>query len=287
MTAPDRIAARVRLDTRPFWRLRLSASLPRWVLYATAAVGIIATTRFAIAPPRPPSARVAVDAGPDLGGEGFATLFARRYMTWSAASPSAHAEGLAAFVNATTDPDLGLSPPARGSQRVLWAEVVGARAIGPGEHLYTVALDTGAPGLSYLSVDVVRTADGGLRLGRYPALVGPPLVTPATTLDGGGVGAVTDVSLIAVLERGLRNYAAGSRPNLAADLTPEAVVSTPPQPLTIDQFEQLRVERDGAVLATVVAHDAQGTSFTLTYELTVVRRSGRWLIAGIQTDPRT
>ncbi|HEY5198842.1 MAG TPA: conjugal transfer protein [Solirubrobacteraceae bacterium] len=287
MSGPDRAGPRVRLETRAFWRVRASASVTRWVLYATAAVGIIATARLAIAPPRPPAARPAPVAVPDTGAEGFATLFARRYMTWSAASPTAHADGLTAFVNAATDPDLGLGQPARGSQRVVWAGIVQAGIGGPGDHLYTVALDTGAAVLTYLSVDVVRAADGALRLGRYPALVGPPATTPATALDGGGVGAVSDPSLSAVVGRGLRNYLAGSRANLAADLSPGTVVSPPPEALEVDQIEQLRVERDGDVLATLVAHDADGTSFTLTYELDVVRSAGRWLIAAIQTDPRT
>jgi hypothetical protein len=281
------MTAHVRLETRPLWRLRVWASVTRWVLYVTAAVGIIATARFAIAPPRPPAARVAGVAAADLGAEGFATLFARRYMTWSASAPTEHARGLTGFGNAATDPDLGLGQPARGSQTVLWVEVVQAHAGGPGEHVYTVAVDTGATALAYLSVDVVRATDGDLRLGRYPAFVGPPVSTAATGLGSGGIGAVSDRSLIAVIGRAMRNYLAGSRANLAADLAPGTVVSTPTQPLSVDEIENSRVERDGDVLATLVAHDAQGTSFTLTYELDVVRTAGRWLVAAIQTDPRT
>jgi hypothetical protein len=288
MNGPVPTRPRVRLETRPFWRFRLSASVGRWVLYATATVGIVATARLAIAPPRPPAAHPVAVVAPDPGAEGFATLFARRYLTWSAASPGEHAEGLAEFVSPATDPDVGLGQPASGSQRVLWADVVQARTGGgAGEHVYTVAVDTGATALTYLSVDVVRTPDGDLELGRYPAIVGPPLIAPATTLDGGGIGAVSDPSLSAVIDRGLTNYLAGSLANLAADLAPGAVVSTPADPLAVDQIEQLRVERDGDVLATLVAGDSEGTSFTLTYELDVVRTAGRWLITAIQTDPRT
>lgn len=280
-------AARVRLDTRPLWLLRLAASLTRWVLYATAVVGISATVRFAVAPPRAPAAHVAPVAAQDRGAEAFAVLFARRYLTWSAASPAAHAAGLAAFLSAATDPDIGLGQPSHGSERVTWADVVQARAVADGEHVYTVALDTGVPTLTYLSVDVVRALDGALRLGRYPAFVGPPLMSPATTLGGGGVGDVSDAALSAVIGRALRNYLAGSRANLAADLAPGAAVSTPTDALVLDQIDLLRVERDGNVLATLVAHASNGTSFTLTYELDVVRTAGRWLITAIQIDPRT
>jgi Conjugative transposon protein TcpC len=287
MSAAEPGQPRVRVETRAFWRLRVSASLTRWVLYATAAVGIITSARFAIDPPRPPAVRVPRVTLPDPGAEGFAVLFARRYLSWSAASPGAHAEGLAAFVNAATDPDLGVGQPARGSQAVVWADVVQASSGGPGEHMYTVALDTGPSRLTYLSVDVVRGAGGALRLGRYPALVGPPAVAPAGALDGGGVGAVSDPGLGAVIGRALRNYLAGSSANLAADLAAGTAVSSPSTALVVDQIDQLRVERDGDVLATLVAHDAAGASFTLTYELDVVQTAGRWLISAIQTDPRT
>lgn len=287
MSASERAGARIRLETRAFWRVRAWASLTRWVLYGVAVLGIIATARFAIAPPRPPAPHVPRVAVPDPGAEGFATLFARRYMSWSAAAPAAHAAGLTQFVNAATDPDLGLGQPVDGSQHVVWAGIVQARAGGPGEHIYTVALDTGAIQLTYLSVDVVRAEDGALRLGRYPAIVGPPVIVPAAGLGGGGIGAVDDPALSAVIGRALRNYLAGSSANLAADLAPGTAVSTPTDPLVVDQIQQLRVEVDGGVLATVVAHDARGTSFTLTYELGVVRTAGRWLITSVQTDPRT
>jgi hypothetical protein len=261
--------------------------MTRWVLYAAAAFGIVATVRFAVAPPRPAVVRQSPVNAVDPGAEAFASLFARRYVTWNAASPAEHAQGLSSFVSAATDPDLGLGQPTRGSEHVLWDGVVQARTVGPGEHLYTVELDTGAAAWTYLSVDVVRTAAGALRLGRYPAFVGPPLVEPASGLDDGGIGSVSDPALSAVVGRGLRNYLAGSQANLAADLDPGTVVSPPSDPLAVDQIQELRVARDGDVLATLVAHDAQGTSFTLTYELEVVQTAGRWLIAAIQTDPRT
>ncbi len=287
MSRPAAGPAGVRVETRPFWRVRVSASLTRWVLYATATVGIMATVRFAIDPPRPAVSRPTPTDVRDPGSEAFATLLARRYLTWSAALPTEHADGLAAFLNTATDPDLGLGQPARGSERVVWADIVQARRVGPGEHTYTVGVDTGAPGLTYLSIDVVRTAGGALQVGRYPAIVGPPVVAPAGGLDGRSAGPVNDPTLSAVIGRGLRNYLAGSPANLAADLAPATVVSTPGTPLAVDQIGQLRVAPDGGVLATVVAHDTRQTSFTLTYEIEVVRTAGRWLIAAIQTDPRT
>lgn len=279
----------IRLETRPLWRLRASASLTRWVLYATAAVGVGTTVRFAIAPPRASVPRAVPVVVVDRAAEGFATLFARRYLTWDAASPAAHADALAQFVGGAIDPDAGMRVPERGSERVDWAEVVQARSAGVGEHVYTVAVDSGRPSPTYLSVDVVRDGGGTLRLGRYPALVGPPAIGTAGNLDDGGIGDVSDASVSSVVERALHNYLAGSGQNLAADLAPGTVVATPVARLALDQVTQLRVARDGRVLATVRARDDRlGASYTLTYELDLLRSSGgRWLVDAIQSDPRT
>ncbi|MEA2299411.1 MAG: hypothetical protein QOF77_2347 [Solirubrobacteraceae bacterium] len=279
--------AAVRLDTRPLWRLRASASLTRWVLYVTAAVGVAATARLAVAPPRASVVKLPPVAGEDHGAEGFATLFARRYLTWDAASPAAHAQGLAAFVGGGIDPDIGLGVPARGFQRVGWAEIVQARAAGSGEHVYTVAADTGGSAPTYLSVDVVRGGSGELSLGRYPALIGPPLIQPAETLDAGGVADVADGAVPTVVERALRNYLAGSAQNLAADLAPGSLVATPDGHLTLERVERLRVAGGGGVLATVAAHDPSGATYTLTYQLDLLQTGSRWLVAAIQSDPRT
>ncbi|MGI8802483.1 MAG: hypothetical protein ACR2KV_09970, partial [Solirubrobacteraceae bacterium] len=212
----------IRLDTRPMWRVRASGSMTRWVLYVTAGVGVATTIRFAIAPPRPAAGRVAPVVVADRGAEGFATLFARRYLTWDAASPAEHQQALAQFIGGTIDPDAGLGLPTRGSQRVEWAEIVQTRRLGPDEHVYTVAAATSATTISYLSVDVVRDATGELRLGRYPALIGPPLMRPALALDSVGVGGVTDPEIPTVVGRALRNSLAGSAQNLTADLTPRS-----------------------------------------------------------------
>jgi hypothetical protein len=279
--------AGIRLDTRSLRRLRVSGGLSRWVLYVTAAVGVGTTVRFAIAPPRPraaPAVRVAVA---DRGAEGFATLFARRYLSWDSGSPASHAQGLAGFIGGSIDPDAGLRVPARGVERVGWAEIVQARASGAGEHVYTVAADTGEATPTYLSVDVVRDGSGELRLGRYPALVGPPLTVPAVGLDQVGVGDVSDPALSIVVERALRNYLAGSGQNLTADLAPGSAVTTPAQRLLLDRVDQARVGPDGGVLATVSAHDPVGVTYTLTYQLDLVRSAGRWLVEAIQSDPRT
>jgi hypothetical protein len=278
--------ARVRLESRPLWRLRAARSLTRWVVYGTALIGIAATARFTIAPPNPRIRAASRVPHTDRVAEGFALLFARRYLTWESTRPALHAKSLAPYLSSSVDPDAGMRIPARGSQRVAWAEIVQTRSLGPAEHVYTVEAQTDAGAVLYVAIDVVRDADRRFALGRYPAFVAGPAIRPAGSLEGEGLGSVSDPAMIAVAERALANYLNGSRQNLDADLAPGAEVASPNVNLEIDSFQALRAEAGRrAVLATVIAHDRAGASYTLTYELDLVRNAGRWELAAIGTDP--
>jgi hypothetical protein len=153
-----------------------------------------------------------------------------------------------------------------------------------GEHVYTVAAQTDSAGLLYLTVGVVRTRQGSLALAGYPAFVGGPAAGPAPA--SGRLRAVADASLKSVVERALRNYLAASGAELAADLTPEARVSLPPWPLTLDSLQRLEWSSDGrSVLAVVQAQDSRGVQYTLAYEVDVVREQGRWEVSAVQMNP--
>src|SRR6516165_11992712 len=107
----------VTISAHPLWRLRVAQELPRYLLYAACAAGLLASARFAIAPPRsrlPPA--IAVSPPPDLAAEGYASLFARRYLTWDAAEPQSSQRQLASLLGPGTDPDGGLRLPAAGEQ---------------------------------------------------------------------------------------------------------------------------------------------------------------------------
>jgi hypothetical protein len=288
--------AQVRIGTRPLWQIRVAREWPRYLLSALAVAGLAASARFAIDPPRPrASAAVAqIPAPPDLAAEGFAVRFARSYLTWNAAEPQAHEEALAPFVGPGIDPDAGLQPPAGGEQRVESAEVVQERELMPAgpahpdEHVYTVAAQTDDAGLLYLTVSVVRTAEGSLALGGYPAFVGAPASGPAQTGAQAHLREVGEPALATVVARALRNYLAASSSELAADLTAGAQVSLPAAALTLESVQRLDwAPGAGAVLAVVAAADARGAHYTLAYELDVARVQGRWEISAIQMDPDT
>jgi Conjugative transposon protein TcpC len=279
---------RVTMTTSPLWRIRLTHELPRYLVCALSISGLLASARFAIAPPRPTASAAPVRTPPprDLAAEGYASLFARRYLTWNAAEPEASQHALAAFVGSGIEPDAGLRLPQVGEQHVDWAEVVQERQSAPGQRVYTVAAQTDTAGLLYLTVSVGRTSDGGLALADYPAFVGAPSSSPAQV--AARPHEVGDPALATVVERALRNYLAASASELAADLTSDARISLPGVGLSLLSMQRIDWLPDGrSVLAVVQAQDGRGARYTLGYELDVVLAQGRWEVSAIQMDPDT
>jgi hypothetical protein len=267
------------------WHIRLTRDAPRYLLYLICFAGLAASARFAISPP---TARLQIVRGTgrdsrDPAAEGFAALFARRYLSWNSAEPQAHGLELPELGGRGTEA-VDLRLPASGEQRVLWTQVVQARTAERGVHVYTVAAETDADGLLYLTVPVARLAEGRLALAGYPAFVGPPASAPAQ-LSGGG-REVGDQALLAVVSRTLRNYLAGSPDELAADLASGARVSLPTQPLSLQSVERALWSMDGrSIRAVIRAADARGVQYTLGYELDVTQAQGRWEVSAVQMDP--
>ncbi len=270
---------------RPLWRLRLTREIPRYLLCALSLAGIAASVRYAIAAPMSEARVVPTDSERrDVAAEGYALLFARRYLTWNAAEAELSGRELSSFAGPQMEPAAGLQLPAGGQQQVAWAAVVQERESLAGEHVYTVAAQTIPAGLLYLTVSVVRTSDGRLALAGYPAFVGPPATSPAQR--GERLREATEPALATVVVRALRNYLAGADGDLAADLTSDARVSVPTLSLTLNSLQHLFWAGDHrSVLAEVQAHDDRGVRYLLGYELDVVYAQGRWEISAVQMDP--
>jgi hypothetical protein len=272
------------ITTTRMWRLRADLSLTRWLVSAAAVVGIVATVRLTLWPSKPPAARAPATSVVDLPAEGFAEQFARTLLTFDASHPDARRRALAAFAGDGLDPDAGFVPPPSGSQQVQWARVVQQRDPRPGEHVYTVAAQTDRAGLLHLAVDVRRDRGGTLRLGGYPALVGPPASAPAKGEPDARLRDVDDAELQATVARALRNYLARDADQLAADLAAGARVTLPERSVRMSGLDGLkRAPGGGAVVATVVATGTRGERWTLRYELDVKQLAGRWEVAAIQT----
>jgi len=274
--------ARVTLEPRRLWSLRVSRSAARWLLYAVALVGVIATARGLVAPVPERVVVTSAASVPDASAQWFALTFTRAYLTWSA-DPSIHQDALSAFLASADDPDGGLTPAGGSTEHLSWLAIASERNGPDGEHDYTVAAATAAGAIRYLALAVARGADGDEMLARYPALVGAPTAGRAGELDGADLPAVTNPAVIAVLERALHNYVDSSAENLAADLASHADVAAVPVGLALRGVVRLAVEPSGAVLATVLVADPQRDLFTLAYELTLAQIGGRWEITRIQS----
>jgi hypothetical protein len=276
----------VSVAPRSIWRIRLARELPHYLLRALAVAGLLASARLAIAPPRPVLARTSASGfvTTNRAAEGFATLFARSYLSWDSRDPEAHRLALAAFVGSWMEPEAGLQPPESGEQQVQWAQVVQARILASGEQLYTVAAQTDTVGLLYLSVGVVRETGGVLALAGYPAFVGAPAATGAVA--PAHLHEVEEPALETVVTRALRNYLARAESELAADLAAGVRVSLPAQTFSLQSLDSLDWSSSGrSVLATLRARDERGGQYTLAYELGVRLNAGRWEISAIQTNP--
>lgn len=272
---------RVEVLTRPAWRVTLGARAPRIVAGVLAGVLIVAGARTVIAgppqPPPPPKAAPAVDQGAQTFAEGFV----RAYLTWDPERPDLREAELAAYASSELDPAAGVEM-SNTTQTVDWTAGVGSEVLDDRRQVVTVAARAGGRAW-HLAVPVIRDARGYLAVAALPALVGPPPTArderPAEEDD------VADTALIAVAQRAVRNYLAGERQNLAADLDPEAVVSLPDSEARVDAIDGVtRSGRDRVAVAVTAVLD--GVRMELRYELGVVKRE-RWYVRSIATDPRS
>ncbi len=272
---------RVTVETRRLWMLRASPACARWLLYGAAVVGIAATVRNAVSPPR---GRVTVIVAPqrsDADGEWFALRFTQAYLSWSP-DLTGHERALAPFIEPIADADGGLQPSPHGREQIRSVAIAGEHDGAAGERDYTVAAVTTAGVTRYLEVAVAAGHGGQVTLARYPALVDAPAALRAGALDGAGLPNLDAPALVATLDRALRNYLAASSENLAADLAPGALVAPVAPGLSLRRVQRLAVASADEVLATIVAADATGNTYTLGYRVWVEQSGGRWEITRIE-----
>lgn len=266
-------------------RLRTRALAPRVAFYVV--VGILSMAGIASifkADPQPTAAAVPKGHGStrDLGAQAFAESFARVYLSWGDGDRGDERERLLAqYLPESLDPEAGVRPGEGSVQDVYWTSVASSRRVDE-RVLVTVAAQT-TDGLLYLNVPVQRDRRGFLYVSSYPAFVGPPPTAdepPELSPED-----VDDEELVRVVERAIKNYLAGSKGNLAADLTPDAVVTLPPSRLTlVEGASVVWLERGRRVRAEIQAEDSRESAWTLSYELEV-RKRDRWYVRSLQADP--
>jgi hypothetical protein len=272
------------IDVRPesLRAARLRAWIPRAVLYFVLGTLCVAGVRAIVeGPPAPIVTPVRSTPAADQGVRSFAEAFTHAYLAWDARKPELREAALAPYVSESLDANGGLQPAGKTRQSVRWTTVLGTRHTATRD-LVTVAAET-TTGLVYLSVPVSRDRRGFLIVSGYPALVGAP--APAKRFVIEPEEAVDDLALRTVVERAVRNYLGRANGNLLADLTPGAVISLPPQTLTIENVVEIAwAERPKRVALTARAKDDRGDTWTLRYEVDVVKQD-RWYVQRLQVDP--
>jgi hypothetical protein len=264
---------RIREVRRSVRRSRLAARAPRHlamaVLLVLIAVGL--RTIFFPSPAALATARPAPAA--DIPSEDLALRFARAYLTYDAADPAAREAALRPYLPSSVAADGGFTAT-HGSRHVLWEDVASDQTALAGGRVITLAVglsDTSVP--IFLAVTVRHEAGRPLSILGYPSLVGAPALT--TTAPEDPREAVSDRAVTEVVDRVLRNYLAGSAPDLRADLTDDAQVTLPTVSLQVSQVSRIdwvAGPGSGAVLATATAEGAEGATYTLTYELGIAWR---------------
>jgi hypothetical protein len=269
--------------TRPLWAIRTAARAPRIAVLAACGLLALAGVRALLAPqpqmPTQPRSAAAVD----VAARAFAEAFAREYLNWNGSNPETRERAIARFLGAEVEPGAGLVVPPRGAQRVSWTAVEGDRAAGERRRIITVAAET-SRGPTRLAVPVSRDDRGLLFVSGVPAIVGPP----ARTSTGAAPPEleVEDRALRAVASRVVRNYVAGERDDLAADLARGAVVSLPELRLKVRSTDAVTwVSEPRRLAVALTASTPDGARLSLRYELGVIRLSGRWVVRTIHINP--
>ena len=109
----------------------------------------------------------------------------------------------------------------------------------------------------------------------------PPL---ARNADPGEGEPVDDGPLEGVVRRAISNYLTLEAPNLRADLDRRALIPLPARPMRVNAVDAPTWLAPGRV-ETLVRASAGGASWTLSYELRVIKRD-RWYVRSIETDSR-
>jgi len=243
----------------------------------------------------------AADSGFPTGlAEAFALQFGNVYLNFSPATAAQRANDLTPFIPVGSDPQFGWN--GAGTQQ-LQSEQVASISVQNAHHAVVTLLAQVSSGLIELGVPVY-SAQGGLVVSAEPALLpGPeratPPSSPSSASDPAAVTALTDQ-----LPGFFRAYASGDQEALGRFLAPGAVVTGLGGAVNFGSISGMEVPSGGATRRIEVSVIWQVTGQTtsrerdrksdkassvndaspgleMTYEMTVVRRSGSWYVEAI------
>ncbi len=255
-------------------------SVGRVALWTLVALLLAKGTAAVLAsPPKRAVGSASQGAAADPASGAFAVRFARTYLS---GSPRELTPLLAPGVGDETTPGAaGTDAP------VEQVEVAGARDLGAGRAIVTVACELGDGRTLYLAVPIVREGAGEVAALGAPAVVaGPPGVARSPTRPGPLAGS-SGAAIADLVRRFLPAYLSASEPgDLSYLLAPGARVTPLGGALRLLAVGMVKQEGDGegprrTAIATARVRGPGGATLRLTYRIEVVRR-GRWYVGGVE-----
>jgi hypothetical protein len=264
-----------------------------WAMVGVGGLGGVAgLVGFAVTSPA--AAPAPVDSVPSVPSEvaGFAQL---AIGAWLGAGPLDETELDSLYL---VDPEVSVDEP---RQRAHSTAVVEARQVSAGYWAVIVAAnvddlqpdgDWAPAGLWFLEVGVIEDSAGGLIVAAEPGFVAPPqgparspkLLSPSLRPPGPDDSAVVDTvnGYLAALLTG--------QGDAARYVAPEAATGVPTSPpfraVTVDRLAITEIDNSTLrVRLSAIATSASDIRRSLSYELTLKARDGRWEVAGISGAP--
>lgn len=259
--------------------LRPAGRLALWAALALLLIRGAAATLAAPASSKPETARRSADGGPGQAAEALAAGFARTFL--EAPTP----EALAPYLAEGAHVPAGEAPSPTGL--VEQTDVVGSARLGGGRWVLTVSCDLRDSRVLDVAVPIVRQGAGGVAALGAPSIVAVPATAGADPERPRPVAGTDGEAIEELVAKFLPDYiSATSSRELAYVLAPGATVV--PLGGSVEYVSSGDVQQLGdgegprRELLVGARLEGPGGTYPVSYRLRVVRRSGRWYVAGVE-----
>ncbi|HXV04469.1 MAG TPA: conjugal transfer protein [Solirubrobacterales bacterium] len=253
----------------------------RTALWAAVALLLVRGTATVLTGPRQAgeaSGAQGVLADPAAGS--LAVRFARAYLEGSSR------ELAPLLAPGAKAPAAAVAAGAGGQIEGAW--VVGARELGPGQAIVTVACQLQGGRTLYVAVPIVREGAGEVAASGAPAVVAGPAGVRAAVAQPRPLAGPGAAEIATLARRFLAAYLSAESPgDFSYLVAPGASVTPPGGGLELLGVEGVGQSEEGegptrTVIASARVRDpASGATYRLAYRLEVVRQ-GRWYVQGIE-----
>lgn len=259
--------------------------------------GVLAIVSSPSSPSRPASPETAAGPRPTFPvalAEAYALEFGSVYLNFSPATAASRSQALAAFLPAGADPQLGWN--GAGTQQLLEEQVAGITVRTAHTAVVTLLARLGNGSMIELGVPVYASSSG-IAVSGDPALLPGPTTAAVPAADQAAADQATEATLQTQLAGFFTAYASGDQATLERFVTPGTRLSGLGAEVTFGAIDAVYAPVGGStrtISVTVTwqfpaqpagrparAVKSAPAALQMTYELTVVRRSGTWDVHSI------